>query len=59
LDEKLAHELRVHFDRMWNDNTHARVIQSDGTNAWVACENGAPLVQAQQDLYLELKGKAD
>ena len=35
------------------------VWQPDGTNAWVASEDAAPLVQAQQDLYLELKGRAD
>lgn len=59
LDADLADDLRVHFERMWDDNTHARVIQPDGTNAWVTSEDAAPLVQAQQDLYLELKGRAD
>ena len=59
LDADLANDLRVHFERMWDDNTHARVIQPDGTNAWVISEDPVPLVQAQQDLYLELKGRAD
>ena len=59
LDADLANDLRAHFGRMWDDNTHARVIQPDGTNAWVTSEDADPLVQAQQDLYLELKGRAD
>ena len=57
LDAKLAEDIRTHFERMWSDNTHARLLLPDGTNAWVEAEPGAPLVQAQQGLYLELKGR--
>ena len=57
LDEALADDLRVHFERMWSDNTHARLLLPDGTNSWVKPQPGAPLVQAQQGLYLELKGR--
>jgi len=57
LDPQLALEIRAQFQRMWSDNTHARLLLPDGTNAWIMPQPGAPLVQAQQGLYLELKGR--
>ena len=57
LDSDLAGHIRNQFERMWSDNTHARLLLPDGYNAWVEPKAGAPLVQAQKDLYLELKGR--
>jgi len=57
LDPQLAEDIRAHFERMWSDTTHARLLLPDGTNAWVEPQPGATLVQAQQGLYLELKGR--
>lgn len=57
LDPKLAAHVRAHFERMWSDNTHARLLLPDGSNAWIVPQPGQPLVQAQQGLYLELKGR--
>ena len=58
LDEGLADDLRVHFERMWSDNTHARRLKADGSNEWVSApQDAGQLVQAQQALYLELKGR--
>ena len=57
LDTQLAEDIRAQFERMWSDNTHARLLLPDGTNAWVKPQPDEPLVQAQQGLYLELKGR--
>ena len=59
LDADLAYDLRMHFERMWQDNTYARRILADGSNSWVSDSESLPLVRAQQDLYLELKRRAD
>ena len=59
LDADIARDLGEHFERMWNDNAQARRLLPDGTNEWVQSGQAEVLVQAQQDLYLELKGKAD
>ena len=59
LDADLANDLRMHFERMWQDNTYARRILADGSNSWVSDSGSLPLVRAQQDLYLELKRRAD
>ena len=59
LDADLANDLRMHFERMWQDNTYARRILADGSNSWVSDSESLPLVRAQQDLYLELKRRAD
>ena len=58
LDVDLARDLGEHFERMWRDNTHARRLLPDGSNEWVTPNQAEGLVQAQQDLYLELKGRA-
>ena len=58
LDADIARDLGEHFERMWNDNAHARRLLPDGTNEWVQSGQAEVLVQAQQDLYLELKGRA-
>ena len=57
LDVDLARDLGEHFERMWRDNTHARRLLPDGSNEWVTPNQAEGLVQAQQDLYLELKGR--
>ena len=56
LDVGLAAGIRSEFERMWQDNSHARVLLPDGSNAWVTGNSTTSFVQAQEDLYLELKG---
>ena len=57
LDADIARDLGEHFERMWSDNTHARRLLPYGGNEWVQPTDAETLVQAQQDLYLELKGR--
>ena len=57
LDAEIARDLDEHFERMWCDNTHARRLLPDGNNEWIKPNDAETLVQAQQDLYLELKGR--
>jgi len=56
-DAALAEDIRMNFERMWADNTHARRLMPDGSNEWVEPSNANQLVQAQEDLYLELKAR--
>jgi len=56
-DAALAEDIRMNFERMWADNTHARRLLPDGSNEWVEPSNANELVQAQEDLYLELKAR--
>lgn len=59
LDHALAKEVQGLFELMWNDNTHARLLTPQGDNPWVAPKKGGALVQAQEDLYLDLKQQSE
>ena len=59
LDDALAKEVQGLFELMWNDNTHARLLTPQGDNPWVAAKKGGALVQAQEDLYLDLKQQSE
>ena len=59
LDDALAKEVQGLFELMWNDNTHARLLTPQGDNPWVVPKKGGALVQAQEDLYLDLKQQSE
>jgi polyphosphate kinase len=59
LDDALAKEVHSLFELMWNDNTHSRLLTPEGDNPWVAPKKGSTLVQAQEDLYLDLKQQSE
>ena len=59
LDHALAKEVQGLFELMWNDNTHARLLTPQGDNPWVAPKKDGALVQAQEDLYLDLKQQSE
>lgn len=57
LEESLFQEIRQIVDLQLADNTKARVIDAEQTNAYKKVKNGAPTRRAQVDIYQFCKAK--
>jgi polyphosphate kinase len=57
LDRHVFRELKEVLRIQWSDNTRARIIDADQSNAYVRPSEGEPLCRAQYDLYAYLQQK--
>ena len=58
-DEALQEELRTILEMQWSDNTKARIINAEQTNAYRPRETNAPIRRAQWDFYEYLKKQVE